>query len=290
MKSSLLCVFCLVPGLVAAQSPAKKIFSGPQIGEETTPFKGFDVDKKEEIDYIKKFAGAPTTLVFVHGIERSMVPLMSVVDMYCHQKRDAVRALFVFLSDDRVESERRVPVIRGAVGLRIPAVVSVDGLEGPGNYGLNKECLLTIVVAKENRVTANFALVQPGIADGAGVIGAIAKVIGDENPPSAEELNQANQARRGGDRRMRRERQMRQRARQRPEFDLSRFDLESKEGLREAVRALATEVRALRRELAEVRKPEDPRRRPGVSPRRPGRDRPSRDENPRKKASTDKRQ
>jgi hypothetical protein len=72
--------------------------------------------------------------------------------------------------------------------------LSLDGLEGPGNYGLNRQCLLTVVVAKENRVAANFAFVQPGIADAPKVIDALAKVCGDTNPPTAEALSARRQA------------------------------------------------------------------------------------------------
>ena len=57
--------------------------------------------------------------------------------------------------------------------------------EGPGNYGLNKDCLMTIVTAKDNTVVANFALVQPGIADAPKVLAALAKPAATE-PPTAK--------------------------------------------------------------------------------------------------------
>ena len=66
--------------------------------------------------------------------------------------------------------------------------LSPDGAEGPGNYGLNKDCLMTIVTAQDNKVVANFALVQPGIADAPKVLAALAKTCGDTNPPTVEAL------------------------------------------------------------------------------------------------------
>ena len=66
--------------------------------------------------------------------------------------------------------------------------LSPDGAEGPGNYGLNKDCLMTIVTLKDGKVVANFALVQPGIADAPKVLAALAKTCGDENPPTLEAL------------------------------------------------------------------------------------------------------
>ena len=47
---------------------------------------------------------------------------------------------------------------------------------------------MTVIVARQNKVAANFALVLPGMADAPKIISAIAKVVGDTNPPAAEAL------------------------------------------------------------------------------------------------------
>jgi hypothetical protein len=167
------------------------VFSGPQPGEKTTGFKALAVtgpDAKKEIDYPTQLKGAPTVIVFVHGIERSIVPLLNVVDQYGFEKKDTLKTVFVYLTADRVALEQRVPLVAQSLRLQAPNAISLDGAEGPGNYGLNKKCLLTIVMAKDNRVTANFALVQPGIADAPKVIEAMAKLVGDPKPPTADEL------------------------------------------------------------------------------------------------------
>ncbi|MBI3880844.1 MAG: hypothetical protein HY301_12400 [Verrucomicrobia bacterium] len=172
---------------------ADQIFSGPQPGEKTTSFKSLELREANaghERDLIAELKGAPTVLVFVHGVERSMVPLMTVIDEYGKERAAKLRTEFVFLSADRLASQQKLPVVAGSLKLVAPISLSVDGAEGPGNYGLNKECLLTIVVAKENKVTANFALVQPGITDAPKVLAALAKVIGDDNPPTAEALRE----------------------------------------------------------------------------------------------------
>jgi hypothetical protein len=174
-------------------APADKVFSGPQPGEKTTSFKALELRGStagQERDLIAQHKGAPTALVFVHGIERSMAPLLGLIDEYGKERAAKLKTEFVFLSADRLASQQRLPIVAGSLKLVAPISLSVDGAEGPGNYGLNKECLLTIVVAKENKVTANFALVQPGIADAPKVLAALAKVIGDENPPTAEALRE----------------------------------------------------------------------------------------------------
>src|SRR5262249_22224448 len=60
-----------------------------------------------------------------------------------------------------------------------PLGISLDGREGPGSYGLNRNVTLTILVGKNDKVTANFALVQPSIqADLPKILEAVAKVAG----------------------------------------------------------------------------------------------------------------
>jgi hypothetical protein len=185
--------FALLAILIAADLRAadEKIYSGPQINEKTTPFKVIDIlgdNKGKDWDVIEQINGKPATIVFVHGVERSIVPLLTVIDEYGHDKRESLKCAIVFLSNDKVESEKRLPLVAKSLRLKVPVALSVDGAEGPGNYGLNKQCLMTILIANENKVTANWALVQPGIADAPPIIAAMAKACGDEKPPTVEAL------------------------------------------------------------------------------------------------------
>ena len=167
------------------------VFSGPQSGERTTPFNVLDLRSPQEgaeRDPIVENAGAPTALVFVHGIERSLVPLLRVIDGYGARRRDRIRTEMVFLAADRLAGEQRVRAAARSLRLESRFGLSVDGAEGPGNYGLNKECLMTVVTARSNRVTANFALVQPGIADAPKILEALARTCDASPPPSLAEL------------------------------------------------------------------------------------------------------
>lgn len=231
---------------LAATDP---IFSGPQPGEKTTRFKVIDIGGAgdgTERDPIEENAGAPTVFVFVHAVERSLVPLLRVIDQYGVERKERIKTEVIFLMADRLGGEQRVRAVNGSLKLRARAGLSPDGAEGPGNFGLNKECMLTIVIAKENVVTANFALVQPGIADAPKVIAALAKTCGDAEPPGVEALTakQPGSARGRGEMRD---------AAERPPLDLASLDVRSEEGLRNSVAALKTEVEMLRRELAAAR-------------------------------------
>jgi hypothetical protein len=192
-----LVVACVAAVLLwAASSPAQerekeKVFSGPQVGEKVTEFKVVDVvgdAKGRGRTVLDRPEGKPVTIVFVHGLERSIAPLLMTIDQYAHEKKDSMGALIVFLSGDRVESEKRLPLVAQSLRLQSPIALSVDGAEGPGNYGLNKQCLMTVVVAKDGKATANVALVQPGIVDAPAIVAAMARACGDATPPTAESL------------------------------------------------------------------------------------------------------
>ena len=171
-------VVVLFLALLGSARSEEKVYSGPQPGEKTTPFKSVELrgeDAGKERDIIAEHQGARTTLIFVHGVERSMAPLLTVLDEYGQERKDVLKTEFVFLSGDRLSSQQRLPLVGQSLRLQSPMSLSADGAEGPGNYGLNKECLLTVIVARENRVAANFALVQPGLADAPKIISAIAR-------------------------------------------------------------------------------------------------------------------
>jgi hypothetical protein len=43
----------------------------------------------------------------------------------------------------------------------VPALLSVDGIEGPGAWGLDKRCQATFILAKAGRVVFNLATLSP---------------------------------------------------------------------------------------------------------------------------------
>ena len=184
-----LAVFCLI----LTSQAGDVVFSGPQPNEKTSSFRVLSLPQDgavAERDPIAENKGGPITLVFLHALERSLVPLLKVVDEYGADRKDHLRTEVIFLAEDKVSGEQRMKAASGSLKLKSNIGLSLDGSEGPGNYGLNKECMMTIVIAKGNKVTANFALVQPGIADAPKVLEALAKVSGDTNPPTVESLVQ----------------------------------------------------------------------------------------------------
>ena len=177
--------------LLGAQDPK---FSGPQKGEKTPPFKVFDVGTRQDMDYIADGKGAPVVLVFIHELTRPGAALMRALDDYGQIKQGrGLRTQFISLSEDRDGAERHLPQVIKSINLKCPLGISLDGKEGPGAYGLNREVMLTIVVARDNKVAANFAIVSPNETDAPRIkaaIGEILKVAAPAPTGSAEELRE----------------------------------------------------------------------------------------------------
>lgn len=184
-----------LPNLALAEDP---VFSGPQPGEKLAGFKVrgvFDDQAGQESDLVAAAKGAPILLVFVHKATRPSIGVTRVLMNYAKTRgRDGLHYGIVWLAEDATAAEAFLKRARHALP-EVPLGISVDGQEGPGSYGLNRNVTLTILVAKENKVTANFALVQPSLqADAPQVAEAIVAVVGGK-APSVEELT-AGQGRR----------------------------------------------------------------------------------------------
>ncbi|HKB40321.1 MAG TPA: hypothetical protein VKD72_28075 [Gemmataceae bacterium] len=192
MRRTLLALACatvLVGGSVRADDE-EKVFSGPQVGEKLTGFKVvgvFDNREGKETDFVKEASGKPLLLIFVHEVTRPSAAVTRALAGYAAtRQKDGLQAYVVWLHKDRTEAAAFLKRARKSLGLKVPVGISLDGAEGPGAYGLNRKVALTILVAKDNKVTANFALVQPSVTDTPTIGEAIVKQIGGKAPELKE--------------------------------------------------------------------------------------------------------
>ncbi|WP_182870755.1 hypothetical protein [Stieleria mannarensis] len=178
----------LSPSLCYGDDP---VFSGPQAGEPLPPLKlrgVYDDAAGKEFDPVAQADGKPTLLVFVHKLTRPGLGLARGLTNYAKSLDESPNyAAIVWLNDDQAEAEAYLTRARRSLNLQVPVGISVDGGEGPGAYGLNRNVELTVLVAKEGKVVANYALIQPSMSDGVKIAGALANTLGT-TPPTAEEL------------------------------------------------------------------------------------------------------
>ena len=170
----------------AEEKPKEELFSGPQVGEKLPSFKvrGVLGNEGKELDFVKQADGKPLLLVFVHDVNRPSIGMTRVLTSYTTSRaKDGLATGVVFLSDDATETENRIKQMQHALTATAPTGISLDGKEGPGSYGLNRKVTLTILVAKEGKVTANFALVQPSLqADLPKILKEVVAVAGGKVP------------------------------------------------------------------------------------------------------------
>jgi hypothetical protein len=171
----------------------EEVFSGPQVGEPLTPFLARGVlgeNANKEFDLVKQADGKPIVIFFVHDVTRPSIGLTRGIMSYASKRaKDGLTSGVVFLSGDVTETESWMKRAPHALPKNVPAGISDDGREGPGAYGLNRNVTLTVVVGNENKVTANFALVQPSAqADGPKIAKAIVDVLGGGPVPSLAQL------------------------------------------------------------------------------------------------------
>jgi hypothetical protein len=174
--------------IAAAAAQDEPVFSGPQVGEKLVPFTvtgAYDDQAGKPLDWISQAAGKPTLLIFVHPpVTRPSAAVTRVLTQYAHTRaKDGLFTGVVWLADDPAVAEQFLKQARGSLNFPVPLGISADGAEGPGAYGLNRKMGLTILVAKQNRVTANFALVQPSLTEVPKILGEVVKLIGGEVPP-----------------------------------------------------------------------------------------------------------
>jgi len=198
MKLLIAVVGVMLPLFLALAALAEDaVFSGPQPGEKLARFKIRGVlhdGAGKEIDLIEQADGQPVVIIFVHQLTRPSVGTLRTVMNYAAKqaKEHKLTTGVVFLGEDATATEEQIKRAGHAMPRGVAIGISTDGGEGPGAYGLNRKMTLTVLVGKENKVTANFPLVQPSEqADAPKIAAAIAKVIGVK-PPSREELAAAS--------------------------------------------------------------------------------------------------
>ena len=197
IRCMLMMPFCVVGALcfascgAAAEEPAEQVFSGPQAGEKVTPFKVRGLAGEvagKELDLVAQAKGKPLFLIFVHERTRPSLGVTRLLMSYAATRgKDGLTSGVVFLSDDATDTETWVKRATAALPAGVPLCISTDGAEGPGAYGLNRKVALTVLVAKDDKVTANFALIQPSIqADAPKILKSLVAVVGGDVPTLAE--------------------------------------------------------------------------------------------------------
>ncbi|MEO2017003.1 MAG: hypothetical protein ABGZ53_21830 [Fuerstiella sp.] len=191
LRAAISTILLAIGGTVASDETV--VYSGPQPGEAVPPLKVVlaytDTEHAAVANFAPASAAKPTLLVFVNGANRPAARLTRVLMNYSEMRADdGLSAGVVWLNDDHHEAREYLRKSISWWGTGLPVGVSVDGSEGPGSYGLNRNVNVTVLVTNKNRVTANFALIQPSETDASAILAEVVKLIGGSIPTKAETI------------------------------------------------------------------------------------------------------
>jgi len=226
----------------------QQLTSGPQPGEKAPAFNILLTDGSPVLREVEQKTSGATTVVFLTAIERSAMPLVRVVNWYGAERKEAMDTVIVVLPKDPVAMRDRLPAIVKSLNLKVKFAISSDGPDGPGAYAINSKAMMTLLTIKDGKVEGNLALAQPGVADAKAVIALMAKLSGDEKPPTPEELNDRNSGTPAGRPAAQRPAAQRTTERVVPEPDLS-----TPEAMKKVISDLVKEVASLKAELAALK-------------------------------------
>lgn len=162
------------------------VFSGPQPGEKIRSFRVLCVagDEPRELEIATETDGRTTLICFVHKLSNDDRVLygLGLVDFYV-SRYEELNSHIVLLSDDRYKiTEMLRAWEKGSLFTKSQLSLSVDGEEGPGQYGLNRSVAMTVVVAKDDQVVSNLVFNAPNNRDLQAIMAAVAKALGNPEP------------------------------------------------------------------------------------------------------------
>lgn len=137
-------------------------YSGPQVGEPLPDFSllSLTTDSADPL-LLPKSPQRPQLVVFAHEITRPAMALIRTLNAFRAANSDRLDAALVVLTEDLTKTREWAQLASRALPTEFVLATSAEGREGPGALGLNRKMTLTILIVRDQIVTANFALVQP---------------------------------------------------------------------------------------------------------------------------------
>lgn len=157
-------------GAAQSKPAAEVLYSGPQKGEKVRPFSIVNVTTPKpgmEFDPVAAAGDAPSLYFFFPSdVSRIVSRAISNIGALAGEAAEAgLKSYFIGLCPDPLAAEQRLRDVWSSRPLRVVASLSKDGVEGPGNWGLNKKCDVTVILVKNGTVVFNYAALAPADSD-----------------------------------------------------------------------------------------------------------------------------
>jgi hypothetical protein len=149
---------------------AEDLVSGPPVGTKLTTVNCYansgSYAGREAFNAAKEVGDRPGAFLFIHVLNRNTAPVIrGVNNLFTELRLFDFKGFIVMLTGDRTAGEEQMKRVNGALRLRHPMVLSLDGLDGPGDLALNRRCTLSLVVASKGKVTSSIGFTDTGLHD-----------------------------------------------------------------------------------------------------------------------------
>lgn len=158
----------IVSGVVVAKEVESGLKEGAGIGPfYVTKCSGAEKDgvaTGQNLCYRCKNGSRPQVMVFTRSSDESVVKLVKELDAKLQKHEDVqLRAFVNMLGDSKDSAMDEVKKLASAAGAKmVPFVVPNEYENGPEDYGLNTDAEVTIIMANNSKVVANYAVAKAG--------------------------------------------------------------------------------------------------------------------------------
>lgn len=183
MMSLAIAVAMLFTSAVSAEELKSGLKKGEGIGAfDVTKCAGEEADTVplgKKLCYRCKNGARPQVMVFTRSSDKNVVKLVSELDAHVKKfEEEQLRAFVNMLGESRdAASDAVKKLAKTTKSKKIPYVVPVEFENGPEDYGLNPKAEITIILANESKVVANFAVAKAKDLDVAAVLSGVKKML-----------------------------------------------------------------------------------------------------------------
>ncbi len=187
-----LCLFALAgvfvfAGSLAAEEAAGQLKSGPQEGDKVGAFNvtklcGAEEDGVEagkNLCYRCRNGSRPQVMVFTRSAGPKVAQLVRRLDKAVEENEDAQLRVFVnFIGEDKdgvTDTAKKFAAKSKAKN--VPFVLPNEFENGPDNYGINAKAEVTVVLASDSSVKANYAVSSAKELDVDAVVKNLSKIL-----------------------------------------------------------------------------------------------------------------
>lgn len=166
-----------------------KVYSGPQKGEKTKPFKVLHVnnDEFQDATVLAQESKGVDLVCFVHKLSNDDRILygLGLVDFYAARHKKLTSNFVLLMEKNDKMSNMLRAWNKGNLFRNTRVSLSADGVEGPGFYGLNRNVAMTVLVIKDNAVVDNLVFNAPNYRDLESIMVSVANALGESKPTLA---------------------------------------------------------------------------------------------------------